>query len=48
MGLVALEREAGEEWAKNSSEVLLFDVSVNKRGNGDKLYNQLFHDYDFM
>lgn len=48
MGLVALEREAGGEWAKSSSEILLFDVSVNRRGNGDELCNQLFHDYGCM
>lgn len=32
-----LEREARDEWAKNNSEVLFFDVSMDRWGNGDKL-----------
>ena len=46
-----LEREARDEWAKNNSEVLLFDVSMDRWGNGDKLctwlwlYTEQYVDY---
>ena len=46
-----LEREARDEWAKNNSEVLLFDVSMDMWGNGDKLctwlwlYREQYVDY---
>lgn len=36
------------EGSGQRTEILSFDVSVNRRGNGDKLYNQLFHDYCCM